>query len=355
MKNYGLRNKVVLIFLGFVWISVQSVFANRLPNGELSICWPTEISPLEVKNCKTIDECIQPTVSGIINSGKFGLVREQGTKFHEGIDIRSFKKDKKGKPVDEVYAFLSGKVVHVNDNPSASSYGRYIVVQHDYFCTLYAHLSSVAVHIGDLVNSGQLLGVMGTTSSCITIPDSRAHLHFEINFPLGDQAHFAQWYDSQYKDKNHHGMYNGLNLVGIDPLFAIENAQKGKGWILLFTQEKEVATVEVLSTKIPSFIQNYGLLFASGYNLKLPVKGWKIKFTWYGLPFAWQPLYTLSDEKMKATDIKLPKTNTVVRFVSYRKSLLKSAVLRDVLSENKLKNEVKIGTRIINNLSKIGF
>lgn len=313
------------------------------------------MSPLEQKNHKTINQCIQPTVSGIIDSGKFGLVREHSTKFHEGIDIRSFLKDKKGNPNDNVYAFLPGKVVYINTSPSSSSYGRYVVIEHEHFLTLYAHLASVSVKVGDQVGLGKVLGVLGTSSNCTTIPKSRAHVHFEVDFRLGDQDHFSQWYSNNYKDKNHHGMYNGLNLVGVDPLSAIAFGQKNNTWNNLFREEKEAAVVQIMTTQVPEFVRHYKVLFAPYCDLSKPVKGWKIKFTWYGLPFAWEPIYSEAQKSnsKKIIEAKLPKTNTVVRLISYRKSLQKSAVLRNVLSENK--STIGIGTRIISNLSKIGL
>src|SRR2546423_1237754 len=44
---------------------------------------------------------------------------------------------------------------------------------------------------------------------------ARAHVHLELNLMLSRQ--FEAWHDASFKnDPNHHGLYNGLNLVGID-------------------------------------------------------------------------------------------------------------------------------------------
>lgn len=57
-----------------------------------------------------------------------------------------------------------------------SSYGNYVVVQHDNgVSTLYAHMNSRAVQEGDVVSQGQVLGYVGTTGS-----STGNHLHFEF-------------------------------------------------------------------------------------------------------------------------------------------------------------------------------
>src|SRR3954467_1083795 len=63
-------------------------------------------------------------------SGGFGCVRSEGTKMHEGLDIRCTKRDKRGEPVDPVFASAAGTVVYFSNKPGLSNYGRYIVVRH---------------------------------------------------------------------------------------------------------------------------------------------------------------------------------------------------------------------------------
>ncbi len=57
-----------------------------------------------------------------------------------------------------------------------SSYGNYVVVQHGTGnTTLYAHMSSRAVKVGDVVEQGQKLGITGSTGV-----STGPHLHYEI-------------------------------------------------------------------------------------------------------------------------------------------------------------------------------
>jgi hypothetical protein len=310
----------------------------------LSIAWPTYESPLVGNAKRIVDDCIQPTESGKLASGKFGLVRENGKKFHEGIDIKSFIKAKDGNPADTVCAFMDGTVVYINANPNASSYGRYIVMDHGCFLTLYAHLGSVCTAVGRVMKAGEKVGVLGTSSNCTTIPNSRAHVHFEIDFPIGDDKSFATWYAERYSDKNVHGRYNGYNLIGVDPISSIEKLVKGIKPIDILVDEKEAATVQVVSHHMPEFVKKYAQLFARHIDLSKPVKGWRIQFSWFGLPMAWTPIY---DDLPPMSKLKL---------ISYRKSLLERAILRNVLGRTRsMTVEIAIGARIGDVLGKMGF
>ena len=156
--------------------------------------------------------------------GQYGFSRNQKetsagivfTRFHEGVDIIALHRDRRGEPQDTVRAVDSGRVVYANAAASRSSYGKYVVVEHVWsgmpFYSLYAHLSRTAVRTGDAVEQGDMLGVVGYTGR--GIDKRRAHLHFEINLLLNQN--FASWHGEHFRGRNQHGIYNGLNLAGID-------------------------------------------------------------------------------------------------------------------------------------------
>lgn len=157
--------------------------------------------------------------------GQYGFVRDPVetaagmvyTRFHEGIDIRPLQRDERGEPLDPVRAIAAGVVVHTSLVPGFSNYGKYVVVEHRWdgcnYYSLYGHLSSIQVHVGQRVQKRDQLGVMGHTGDGLN--QTRAHLHLELNLILSRQ--FESWHDSLFKtDPNHHGLYNGLNLMGID-------------------------------------------------------------------------------------------------------------------------------------------
>ena len=156
--------------------------------------------------------------------GKYGYVRNgkrvgKGivyTKFHEGIDIAPARRSSSGEPLDPVNSIASGRVVHASTSASKSSYGKYVVVEHNWgsgpFYSLYAHLKSIAVSPGQKVSAGSNLGQLGYTGTGIN--QRRAHVHLELNLLLN--ARFNEWHSLHYRDANYHGSYNGLNMAGID-------------------------------------------------------------------------------------------------------------------------------------------
>ncbi len=156
--------------------------------------------------------------------GKYGFVRnmrrtEDGvicTKFHEGIDIKPIKRDGYGKPLDDVNAIATGKVVYVNATSHHSSYGKYVVIEHRWeggpVYSLYAHLATITVREGQRINIGQTLGKLGYTGNGIN--RDRAHLHLELGVMFSSR--FTPWHDKYFTDINHHGNYNGMNIAGLD-------------------------------------------------------------------------------------------------------------------------------------------
>lgn len=74
-----------------------------------------------------------------------------------------------------VCAIADGVVESVNAH--GKSYGKHVCIKHaDGMVSLYAHLSSVAVKVGQSIKIGQKVGVMGATGNA-----SGAHLHLELH------------------------------------------------------------------------------------------------------------------------------------------------------------------------------
>lgn len=136
-------------------------------------------------------------------------------KFHEGLDIKPTRRDRQGEPLDLVWSVAPGQVVHVNPVTKFSSYGKYVVVEHvcedGPYYSLYAHLRTTDVDIGQEVHAGTPLGILGHTGP--GLDRTRAHLHFEINLLLDRE--FNTWHGTIDGTGNPHGIYNGLNLAGI--------------------------------------------------------------------------------------------------------------------------------------------
>ncbi|MBR6071114.1 MAG: peptidoglycan DD-metalloendopeptidase family protein [Ruminococcus sp.] len=101
---------------------------------------------------------------------------------HGGIDISDG-----GIMGAPVVASKSGTVTRMNNSCShnygkssscgcGGGYGNYVVISHDgTYSTLYGHLTSAAVSVGDYVNQGDVIGYVGSTGW-----STGEHLHFEV-------------------------------------------------------------------------------------------------------------------------------------------------------------------------------
>ncbi|HAE63076.1 MAG TPA: hypothetical protein DCG38_12220 [Eubacteriaceae bacterium] len=102
-------------------------------------------------------------------SGRVSVINKAGS--HAGgraVDIAN-------RTGTSVYASDSGRVTRAS---WYNAYGNTIIIDHgNGFSTLYAHLSSFGVRVGQSVSRGQYIGGMGSTGR-----STGSHLHFEIRY-----------------------------------------------------------------------------------------------------------------------------------------------------------------------------
>lgn len=223
--------------------------------------------------------------------GQFGFVRDSRrigqriayARFHEGLDVKPTQRDAKGNPVDDVHPILPGTVVYVTASAGLSNYGRYIVVQHDLpdgaYYSLYAHLASANVAAGDKVTHDNVLGRMGYTGA--GIDQRRAHVHVELNLLLNPD--FDTWHGGNFRSANKHGIYNGMNLLGLD-LQALYLAHQKNPNISIseFIRASESwFEITVPATSKMEFVSRYPWLRDVPTG---PVGAWAIRCTRWGLP-----------------------------------------------------------------------
>ncbi|MEC8649865.1 MAG: M23 family metallopeptidase [Verrucomicrobiota bacterium] len=281
-------------------------------HAQANLVWPT---PNKAFNeGYSIDTFVQSTASGRIESGLFGCVRNQGRRFHEGLDLSPTMYDSQGEAKDPIYAISSGVVVYINSEASTSSYGRYIILEHNEkgltYYSLYAHISrfSNGIEVGDSIKSGQVIGILGRSAN-YEIPKSRAHLHLEIGFKLTD--HFQDWYDRQgFNSPNYHSNWNGMNLVGIDPLALFTAFRDGqvssiKDYIDNLTVS---ARIRIFTDSIPDFVRMHSALVTHS-NLDLKVIAWDVGFSKYGLPKQWTPRFANEGIRGNEGDVSLLSYN----------------------------------------------
>jgi murein DD-endopeptidase MepM/ murein hydrolase activator NlpD len=109
--------------------------------------------------------------------------KEVDTQVHYGFDLASTKQS-------PVPAANSGKVAFAGP---LTIYGNAVIVDHGLgLMTLYGHLSTIAVKVGDLVPKGQELGRTGMTG--LAIGD---HLHYEV-LVSGVSVTPVEWWDAKW-------------------------------------------------------------------------------------------------------------------------------------------------------------
>ncbi len=88
------------------------------------------------------------------------------TSFHQGLDIAN----------SSGTALVAADTGRVTKAGYQGSYGNLIVIDHNNgYETYYAHCSSLAVSVGDVVEKGDYIGAMGSTGR-----STGSHLHFEV-------------------------------------------------------------------------------------------------------------------------------------------------------------------------------
>lgn len=151
---------------------------NQLSSAtELAVGDTVVIPNGEVKTAPRAASTAKPTsVSGsVMASGSFshplpGAYRSQGIHGYNGVDLA-------GMPLGTaVRAAAAGQVIVAKSAGWNGGYGGYVVIKHGNGTqTLYAHLSSVSVGVGEYVAQSQTIGGVGNTGR-----STGTHLHFEV-------------------------------------------------------------------------------------------------------------------------------------------------------------------------------
>jgi murein DD-endopeptidase MepM/ murein hydrolase activator NlpD len=281
-----------------LWLKVSMMAQNEV----VDLVLPTDNDALFHGGGPAFYQYIERDYKGVKSTpwegGQYGFVRDPVetaagivyTRFHEGIDIRALHRNERGEPLDEVCAIADGKVLYANLVPAHSNYGNYIVIEHRWggssYYSLYGHLGSIAVQPGQRVRRSERIAVMGYTGAGLN--QARAHLHLELNLMLSHQ--FEGWYDAfQKEEPNHHGIYNGINLAGLD-IARLYLALRAKP-----------------SLTIPEFISNeetfYKVILPKSRHFELPrlypwmltaepgpeTASWEVSFARSGLPLKIEP------------------------------------------------------------------
>ena len=104
---------------------------------------------------------ISRPIKGMVTSS-FNMDNE-----HFGVDVAAEENT-------EIKSVLSGVVVF---SGFSESFGNYLIINHpNDFCSIYLHASSILKQQGDIINSGDVIALVGSTGRLSSAP----HLHFEL-------------------------------------------------------------------------------------------------------------------------------------------------------------------------------
>ncbi|MEA3211656.1 MAG: murein DD-endopeptidase [Chthoniobacter sp.] len=273
-----------------------------------------------------IDRDLQGEKSTPWEGGQYGYVRDPRftsgglvyTRFHEGVDIKPLQRSGTGEPLDMVTAAAAGRVVHASNVPGYSNYGRFVVIEHQWdgcpYYSLYAHLNSLSVSVGQRVAQGDALGRLGYTGD--GIDRRRAHVHFEVNLILSHD--FERWHKLVFPSEiNRHGIYNGINLAGMDAGRLLLAAHKSPG----LTIPAFLASEEVAFKAVVPATNKFVLAKLYPWMIRGDAKGakaWEISFTSSGLPLRLEPRREAVSQSAitSATPSKFPLTYVTKGYVS---------------------------------------
>lgn len=331
LRSGGGRSVACAALMGAI-VGLAPLRAERV-----ELAWPTPSKLWE--QGRGPQEFLQHAGSGEWESGGFGGVRSAGRQFHEGIDIKPVARSR-GEAADAIFAAMPGVVRHVSAVAGNSSYGRYIVIEHPDVTpavyTLYAHLAKIepGVRAGVAVKRGQTIGLMGRSAGGYTIPKERAHLHFEIGLMV--TRDFQAWYDARkFGSRNEHGWWNGMNLMGIDPLDFLNawRSRRVDTFKDYFAAMDTAVRLRIATRKVPDFVERYPTLLTK--PRPMIVGGWEIRFNWSGIPFAWTPLTVAETGGLALNEIEIVAVDTKVERADRSKTLVvqrrgKWAMARDL-------------------------
>ena len=239
-------------------------------------------------------------------AGQFGFVRDAikltngetiYSRFHEGLDIKPVHRDAKDEPTDEVRSMAAGEVVYTSPVAGHSNYGKYVVVRHDWgegpFYSLYAHLSEIKCAVGQKVEPGTPLAIMGHTG--VGLDRRRAHVHAELNLFLS--SHFGEWHEGAGAGTNYHGNWNGMNLTGVDlaAVYLAHAKDHNLSVAALVKKAEPYFRVAVPGTAEMEIVKNYPWLCPAPVPTTPPAS-WQVTFTAWGLPIKAEPGTDVAEE-----------------------------------------------------------
>lgn len=145
----------------------------------------------------------------------FGIIRErypdQTYRDHAGLDIGA---KAQSVPGDTLFSMNKGVVAHIGDY---EVFGKTIVIDHGgHVTTLLCHLESFLVNVGDYVDIGQPIGIMGKTGNATNYS---VHITTRVNNVAVNPLYLMIWSDKLQTEK-------AIKIKRFCPYCGIEGEEK---------------------------------------------------------------------------------------------------------------------------------
>lgn len=289
-----MKKPLLLHLLSFLLLSLTCTAA-----GDMVFHLPTDNKALYGKGGDEyymyVDRTFEGQTTKPWQGGTWGMVRNPFragngelyfSRMHEGIDVKPIRRDANGEPLDAVRPVAPGIVAYTCEDPRKSNYGRYIVIAHKIregtIYSLYAHMASVSCRPGQQVTTRDTIGILGYSG--VGLNRVRAHCHLEICLMINSA------YDLIVQPPtNKHGLFNGLNLVGINPTDVLLACKHGQPFSLkrYFDSLQEHYRVRVPCVGTMDLLKRHPFLYKGKWGVRPAALD--IAFTQEGIPIAIYP------------------------------------------------------------------
>lgn len=155
-------HRQILLIFAMLWLSACSTVETPTP----TVSMPAE--PV-FRPAAGPAPFVHPVPGARISSMFANYIVKSRNRKHHGVDFAA----PEGTPV---YAASSGVVLNADMGSLSDDFGKVVLIEHgDKLQSLSAHLSRIDVQIGDFVQAGQQIGLVGRTGRT-----TGPHLHFEL-------------------------------------------------------------------------------------------------------------------------------------------------------------------------------
>lgn len=206
-----------------IWLSVDPL-AEKYPSwSSYSFCFDNPMKFIDYNGMEPIDPLKKMKIRDNRASNLQGKVRTKdgvpNSKPHQGFDLAAT-------PGTPTFAVKNATVLKVINDEKAA-YGNQVelkIVDDDGKITYaqYSHLSKIDVKIGQTVSEGQEIGKTGMSGNASNLPESQAHLHFELRsepspgLGLGGRLDPNQVLDTKFYSQKPSGNQSQTGVIKVD-------------------------------------------------------------------------------------------------------------------------------------------